>query len=79
MLLKIDYRIDSNTGVASARPALNIALVLDRSNAMREDEILPEALAAGHWLVQNLTERDTLSIIAVDEGATILAAAVRLR
>jgi Mg-chelatase subunit ChlD len=75
LLLKIDYRVDSAGATASARPALNIALVLDRSNAMREDEKLPDALAAAHWLVQNLTERDTLSIIAVDERATILAAA----
>ena len=76
LLLKIDYRVDSSVGAASvARPALNIALVLDRSNAMSVNEKLPDALAAAHWLVQNLTERDTLSIIAVDERATILAAA----
>ena len=75
LLLKIDYRVDSIAGGASARPALNIALVLDRSNAMRVTEKLPDALAAAHWLVQNLTERDTLSIIAVDERATILAVA----
>lgn len=76
LLLKIDYRVDSSAGVApAARPALNIALVLDRSNSMRVDEKLPDALAAAHWLVQNLTERDTLSIIVVDERATILAAA----
>lgn len=76
LLLKIDYRVDSSAGVApAARPALNLALVLDRSNAMRADQKLTDALAAAHWLVQNLTERDTLSIIAVDERATILAAA----
>jgi Mg-chelatase subunit ChlD len=76
LLLKIDYRVDSTAGAAaSARPALNIALVLDRSTSMREDEKLPDALAAAHWLVQNLTERDTLTVIAVDERATILAAA----
>jgi Mg-chelatase subunit ChlD len=71
LLLKIDYRVNSSAGVA--RPALNIALVVDRSNAMNEK--LPDALAAAHWLVQNLTERDTLSIVAVDERATILAPA----
>lgn len=75
LLLKIDYRVDSTAGAASVtRPALNIALVLDRSNAMGVSEKLPNALAAAHWLVQNLTERDTLSIIAVDERATLLAA-----
>ena len=76
LLLEIDYRVDSSAGAASvARPALNIALVLDRSNAMGVSEKLPNALAAAHWLVQNLTERDTLSIIAVDERATVLAVA----
>ena len=75
LLLKIDYRVDSIAGVAPARPALNIALVLDRSNAMLGNEKLPDALAVAHWLVQNLTERDTLSVIAVDERATVLAAA----
>jgi hypothetical protein len=75
LLLKIEYRVDSSVGVATARPPLNIALVLDRSNAMRTDEKLPDALAAAHWLVQNLTERDTLSIIAVDVRATVLAPA----
>lgn len=75
LLLKIDYRLDSSAGGATARPPLNIALVVDRSNAMRTDEKLPDALAAAHWLVQNLTERDTLSIIAVDVRATILAPA----
>ena len=80
LLLQIDYRVDSSVGGAPAagpaltRPALNIALVLDRSASMGEDGKLADALAAAHWLVQNLTERDTLSIIAVDEGATILAA-----
>lgn len=75
LLLKIDYRVDSTAGAAPNRPALNIALVLDRSNAMRVNEKLSDAQAVAHWLVQNLTERDTLSIIAVDERATILAAA----
>jgi hypothetical protein len=76
LLLKIDYRVDSIAGAGpAARPALNIALVLDRSIAMRVNDKLPDALAAAHWLVQNLTERDTLSIIAVDERATILAPA----
>lgn len=78
LLLKIDYRLDVASGVATARPALNIALVLDRSNATDADEKLEDALAASHWLVQNLTERDTLSIVAVDERATILAPAGRV-
>lgn len=75
LLLKVDYRVDAIAGGASARPALSIALVLDRSNAMRTNDKLADALAAAHWLVQNFTERDSLSIIAVDERATVLAAA----
>jgi hypothetical protein len=78
LLLKIDYRVDSVANAATARPPLNIALVLDRSKAEEADDKLPDAIAAAHWLVQNLTERDTLSIIAVDERATILAAAGRV-
>ena len=76
LLLKIDYGVDSGAGASPiTRPPLNIALVLDRSSSMRAEEKLPYALATAHWLVQNLTERDMLSIIAVDERATLLAAA----
>ena len=75
LLLKIDY-------VASAapmtRPALNVALVVDRSQSMREDQKLAYALGAAHEIVRNLTERDTLSIVAVNEQATVVAAAGRV-
>lgn len=76
LLLKIDYRVDTASGAGRFdRQALNIALVLDRSSSTQTDGRLADALAAAHWLVQNLTERDTLSIIAVDERATVLAMA----
>lgn len=75
LLLKIDYAASATPII---RPALNIALVLDRSNSMREDQKLAYALAAARGVVQNMTERDTLSIIAINEQATIVAAAGRV-
>lgn len=75
LLLKIDYAADTTPII---RQALNIALVLDRSNAMRDDQKLAYALAAARRVVQNMTERDTLSIVAINEQATIVAAAGRV-
>lgn len=75
LLLKIDYAV---RGTPIIRPALNIALVVDRSNSMREDRKLAYALAAARSVVQNMTARDTLSIVAINEQATIVAAAGRV-
>lgn len=75
LLLKIDYAAATTPII---RPPLNIALVLDRSNSMREGQKLAYALAAARGIVQNMTERDTLSIVAINEQATIVAAAGRV-
>ena len=75
LLLKVDY-LASTTPIV--RPPLNIALVLDRSNFMRGDQKLAYALAVARGVIQHMTERDTLSIIAVNEQTTVLAAAGRV-
>ncbi len=75
LLLKVDYAAGP---MPISRPALNIALVLDRSNSMREDQKLAYSLEAARGVVQNMTERDMLSIVAINEQATIVAAAGRV-
>lgn len=75
LLLTIGY---SAATTPIIRPSLNIALVLDRSNSMREGQKLAYVLAAARGIVQNMTERDTLSIVAINEQATIVAAAGRV-
>ena len=76
LLLKVDY-----FAVAAAplvRPPLNIALVLDNSGSMAEKQKLPYTLEAARWVVENLTERDIVSIVAFSDRATVLAAAGRV-
>lgn len=76
LLLKVDY---SASGTApAARPTLNIALVLDQSASMMADRKLAYTLDAARWVVQNLTERDVLSIVAFNDQTTVLSAAGRV-
>lgn len=76
LLLKVDY-LASDIKPA-ARPPLNLALVLDQSGSMGEDRKLAYTLEAARWVVQNLTERDVVSIVAFNDQSTVLAAAGRV-
>ena len=76
LVLKVDYTATAN--VTLNRPPLNIALVLDRSGSMAEDRKLPYTQEAARWVVENMTERDVLSIVAFNERVTILSAAGRV-
>lgn len=71
-LVKVDFA--AATG-RSDRPALAIALVIDRSGSMGEDEKLAYTIEAAKWVVANLGERDLLSIVTFNHTADVVAAA----
>lgn len=70
-LVKVSYA--AADAPSRARPPLNIALVIDRSGSMREGGKLEHALAAVRVVVENLTERDYVSIVAYNDRATVLS------
>ncbi|ODU25121.1 MAG: hypothetical protein ABS95_00820 [Verrucomicrobia bacterium SCN 57-15] len=75
LLFKVDY---ASTAVAPAsRPPLNIALVLDRSGSMAEDRKFVYTLNAAREVIANLSDRDTISLIAFNEQVLVLSPAGR--
>ncbi len=75
--LKVDFTTTA-TARSIARPPLDIALVLDRSGSMEADKKLAYTIEAARWVISNLTRRDTLTIVAFNHEATVLAAAGRV-
>lgn len=57
------------------RPPLNLALVLDRSSSMGADMKFSHAIAAARAVIENLTERDTVSLVAFNERSLVLSPA----
>ena len=57
---------------ASSRPALNLALVIDRSGSMSGDKIDNVRLAAAHVL-DLLQEQDQVAIVAYDDTINVLS------
>ncbi|GMU23834.1 MAG: hypothetical protein AMXMBFR13_39120 [Phycisphaerae bacterium] len=67
-------------GYADAPPErlpLNLALVIDSSGSMAENEKFMHASQAARLVVENLTERDVVSLIVFNERATVLSPAGR--
>ena len=75
LVLKVDLSARAQT--ASARPPLNLALVIDRSGSMAEDEKFRYAMEAARLVVENLSDRDIVSLIAFNQTATVLSPAGR--
>ena len=76
LLAKVDY---ASAPVAPAsRPPLNIALVLDRSGSMAEDKKFAYTLNAAREVIANLSDRDTVSLVAFNERALVLSPAGRV-
>ena len=75
LVLKVDLSARAQT--ASTRPPLNLALVIDRSGSMAEDEKFRYAMEAARLVVENLSDRDIVSLIAFNQTATVLSPAGR--
>ncbi len=76
LLVKVEF---CNTDKLPAnRPPLNIALVLDRSGSMADDMKFPHAIAAARAVIENLTERDFVSLVAFNESVLVLSPAGRV-
>lgn len=76
LFLKIDYVAAASA--APNRPPLNIALVLDHSGSMAEKRKLPFTIEAAREVIQNMTDRDVLSLIAFNNKVTVLSPAGRV-
>lgn len=76
LLFKVDFSVADQR--PPNRPPLNIALVLDRSDSMAADMKFPHALAAARAVIENLTDRDVVSLIAFNEQALVLSPAGRV-
>lgn len=76
LLLKVDYA--SPAAPPANRPPLNIALVLDRSSSMAEDKKFTYTLEAAREVIENLSERDFISIVAFNERVLVLSPAGRV-
>lgn len=76
LLLKVDYA--ATTPVRADRPPLNIALVLDSSASMAEARKLVYTIAAARWVIENLSDRDSVAIVAFNDRTTVLSGAGRV-
>jgi ribosomal protein S20 len=75
LLLKLDYFCSA--AADAERPPLNIALVLDASTSMAEGQKTQSALEAARRLIDNLSPRDVISLVAFNDTVTVLSPAGR--
>lgn len=75
LLLKVEYV--STAAPPESRPPLNIALVLDRSGSMAEDKKFAYTINAAREVIANLSDQDTISLIAFNERVLVLSPAGR--
>jgi len=75
LLLKVDFA--TAAAASQARPPLNLALVLDRSGSMAENKKFAYTIEAAREVIQNLTDRDIVSLVAYNERALVLSPAGR--
>lgn len=73
VLLKVDY--SAVVPGPSARPPLNIALVIDCSGSMVEEKKFSYALDAAREIVRNLSAQDIVSLVAFNDRALVLSPA----
>ena len=75
LLLKVDY---AAAPARADRPPLNIALVIDSSASMAESRKLSYTIDAAHWVIENLTDRDTVALVTFSDRALVLSGAGRV-
>lgn len=75
LILKVDLA-GASTAPPTRRP-LNLALVFDRSGSMAEDQKFAYAMQAARLVVENLSDRDVISLITFNERAAVLSPAGR--
>lgn len=75
LLCKVEYA--STAAPPASRPPLNIALVLDRSGSMADDKKFAYTINAAREVIANLSDRDTISLIAFNERVLVLSPAGR--
>lgn len=73
------YKIDlfATPEIVQARRPLNLALLIDASGSMKEDEKFGHAMQAAQLVVENLSPRDIVSLIAFNASSIVLSPAGR--
>ncbi len=74
LTLKIDLAAAPNPALPQ-RPPLNLALVIDQSGSMAHQDKFTRAMMAARLVIENLSERDVVSVIAFNQEATVLSPA----
>lgn len=75
LILKVD--LAAAVARLHKRRPLNLALVIDRSASMAKDQKFAYAMEAAGLVVENLSNRDVISVITFNQTATVLAPAGR--
>lgn len=75
--------VHANPVHLDSRIPMNLAVVIDRSGSMSESgpsgsQKMSDAIASARYLVDQLDERDTLTVISFDDGAELLAPGTRM-
>lgn len=76
LFLRVDIEAPA-AGERPPRPPLNLALVIDRSGSMAEGGKFEQAARAVALVVENLSESDTVTLVAFNQEAVVLAPAGR--
>lgn len=76
LLLKVDYA--ATTPARADRQPLNIALVFDSSASMADARKLRYTIDAARMVIENLTDRDSVALVAFNDRATVLSGAGRV-
>ena len=75
LILKVDLAAAGNS--PKERRPLNLALVFDRSGSMAEDRKFAYSMQAARLVVENLADRDVVSLIVFNDRAAVLSPAGR--
>ena len=74
LALRVDLAATVETA-STQRPPLNLALVIDRSGSMGDEGKFDYAMQAARLVIENLSERDVVSVVAFNQEAVVLSPA----